>query len=344
MAGLSELISAALPVLTSLCRGDSTRLEAEQRLARLEADAPAARFVLGASGDEFELLVHAGSEGTVALAMAGRGRRPWILRAARPWSDQELLRVNGVALKVADALACIDHVWTQSGVMRRLIDLCLVREAIVERGLRADGDEVQQALTRFRRRLGLHEAAAMHRWMSERGLTPGLLYERMADDARLDKLIEEVAGRDVERYFADHREELACVRVVALEFANEADAVQARAQMRTERDFHAVAEERFARTGMAPRYSSVRAGDEALRRAEPGAVLGPQRHAHGFELCRVVTRSPPQLDQDTRLEIRALLFESWLAERRKAARIEWHWGSTQQRSEAASPPRGAMEP
>jgi hypothetical protein len=42
---------------------------------------------------------------------------------------------------------------------------------------------------------------------------------------------------------------------------------------------------------------------------------------------RVIAVKPANLDERTREEIKNVLFERWLSERRKAARIEWCWGN-----------------
>ncbi|MBV9355445.1 MAG: hypothetical protein JO023_07935 [Chloroflexi bacterium] len=65
----------------------------------------------------------------------------------------------------------------------------------------------------------------------------------------------------------------------------------------------------------------------ALLSAQPGDVLGPSLSTHGAALLQVLAVGPAALDRRTRQEIVQLLFDDWLAERRRAARIEWYWGN-----------------
>ena len=61
--------------------------------------------------------------------------------------------------------------------------------------------------------------------------------------------------------------------------------------------------------------------------AVPGEVLGPIRGTDGYSLIRVLSFTPASLDKLTRNTIKKILFEEWLEERRRAARIEWFWGN-----------------
>jgi hypothetical protein len=64
--------------------------------------------------------------------------------------------------------------------------------------------------------------------------------------------------------------------------------------------------------------------------AAPGDVLGPVPSKRGAALAQVVAVQPVCLDKRTRQTIAQVLFEDWLAERRRTARIEWYWGNASQ--------------
>jgi putative peptide maturation system protein len=68
----------------------------------------------------------------------------------------------------------------------------------------------------------------------------------------------------------------------------------------------------------------------ALFAARPGEVLGPVRSDRGAALLQVLGVRPARLDSRTRAAIVHALFEAWLAERRRTARIEWYWGNATQ--------------
>jgi len=64
----------------------------------------------------------------------------------------------------------------------------------------------------------------------------------------------------------------------------------------------------------------------AVFAAKTGELLGPLSTESGRALIRVLSRLPAQLNQRTRSAVEHLLFDEWLAERRRTARIEWYWG------------------
>ncbi len=47
----------------------------------------------------------------------------------------------------------------------------------------------------------------------------------------------------------------------------------------------------------------------------------------GYELLWVMQLLPAQFDEPTRQQIASLLFDAWLEEKRRSARVEWFWGA-----------------
>ena len=68
--------------------------------------------------------------------------------------------------------------------------------------------------------------------------------------------------------------------------------------------------------------------------AAPGEIVGPGRTEEGWTLILVLSFTPACLDEPTRRAIQEILFAEWLAERRRAATIEWCWGNAQRTSQA----------
>ena len=66
--------------------------------------------------------------------------------------------------------------------------------------------------------------------------------------------------------------------------------------------------------------------------------MGPVRLDAGYTLVHVLSFALASLDQPTRRAIQETLFAEWLAERRRAATIEWCWGNAQQTSRARYAP------
>jgi hypothetical protein len=49
----------------------------------------------------------------------------------------------------------------------------------------------------------------------------------------------------------------------------------------------------------------------------------------GYELVWVMQFLPGQFDDATRRKMGSLLFDAWLEEKRRGARVEWFWGETE---------------
>src|SRR5205823_2091797 len=104
-------------------------------------------------------------------------------------------------------------------------------------------------------------------------------------------------------------------------------------------DFYKAAQEQFLASAERDGYSSKqlfqnchRADfDSALAArlfsARAGEVLGPIPLDSSFSLIQVLAQTPASLDDRTREAIKRLLFENWLEERRRTAKIEWLWGN-----------------
>ena len=66
-------------------------------------------------------------EGTVSLGFCPDRAVPWPARGVHRWDEATLLRVNRTFLKVDEAVACLDFIWDQAPVIKRLVNRCLVR-------------------------------------------------------------------------------------------------------------------------------------------------------------------------------------------------------------------------
>jgi membrane fusion protein len=63
-------------------------------------------------------------------------------------------------------------------------------------------------------------------------------------------------------------------------------------------------------------------------------VLDPICTEQGYAIIRVLSLSPASLDEKTRSTIKKILFEDWLAERRRGSKTEWYWGNTERIAQA----------
>ena len=62
-------------------------------------------------------------------------------------------------------------------------------------------------------------------------------------------------------------------------------------------------------------------------------MLGPVGTAKGYAIVQVLSFAQASLDEPVCNAIKKILFEEWLAERRKEATIDWYWGNTRQTSQ-----------
>jgi hypothetical protein len=63
-----------------------------------------------------------------------------------------------------------------------------------------------------------------------------------------------------------------------------------------------------------------------LSAASPAQVIGPAAARGGWVLIDVLTTEPAALTPDVRAAVKSRIFDDWLREQRRAARIEWFWG------------------
>jgi putative peptide maturation system protein len=288
----------------------------------------------------YDALIHAEGEGTVSLSFAADEGLPWPLRGVQRWQDRNLARVNGGVVTVDQAIAQLDFIWDEVPLVRRLVNTCLIQEVLKREPIAVDDADLQQAMDSFRRARGLFTAEDTHHWLADKALSAEKLEQLLMDQATLRKLRARVAAGRVEEYFLANRDELAEVGLLLLDFPDEGRALAALDELRRGETFVAVAEralvEAVSRGEQAPVIESL-----VLRRREavtfelpiavaPGDVLGPVPGKRGAALVQVVAVQPACLDKRTRQAVEQVLFEDWLAERRKAARIEWYWGNASQ--------------
>lgn len=285
----------------------------------------------------YDLLLHLPEGGTVSLSYCPDRALPWPLRGVLRWSDRDFLRVNERVLQVDEVIAFLDFIWEQSPILDRLVNACLIHQALARDPIELSDDELQDTLDAFRRRHRLYKAADMHRWLEQRGVTHERLERLLAHEVRCAKLRDRVAADRVESYFADHPGDFDTAGIARLDFAQATDAEQLATQVRAGgQSFHEAAEQRFLATGrpgesarpffVVMQRRQAPASLAPVFAARPGEVVGPLPVEGGYSLVRVLSVTTGRLDKATRIAITTILFEEWLQERRQAARIEWFWG------------------
>jgi putative peptide maturation system protein len=336
------LLADALDCLRSLARDRVRPDAARARFGALQRRFPDVRLDLlwqdsAADGSvQYDVLARfADGEGFVVSHAANPGL-PWPLRGALPTEERHLLRVNATLLPVDQAIACLDFVWDEARLLDRLVDACLIQEALAETPIELTRDDLQRAMDAFRRARGLLSAESTRQWLRRRGLTHEKFEALVADQARVALLRARIAADRVEPYFANHAADLAVADLVRLDFPDEPSARRAFEAVRDgQTDFLAVAQERFlagADPGGRPLFVTLRREQmpdplgAAVFAADAGQLLPPIAIPNGVALVRVLRHTPAIRDAATRRLIERRLFAEWLAERRRTAVVEWNWG------------------
>lgn len=277
--------------------------------------------------------------GTVSLAFCPEDSVPWPLRGVRRWADGDLVRVNETLMRVHDLIALIDFIWEQEPLVTTIVDACLLREAIEAAQIVPTDDDLQAAFDRFRQRRGLLDADETAAWMERNGYTLRQMEHYMQDEARAHALRQRITADRIDGFLAERRDDLDLALLAFLDFDSQESAAQAADALRSRpAEFFALATERAAlmrtagRVGELPWTRSVLRIDleaeqrDAVFAAAPGSIAGPFELRRGFRIYHVLGIGRCRDDEDARARAERVLFDEWLAERRRAARVEWQWG------------------
>ncbi|SNT62161.1 putative peptide maturation system protein [Streptosporangium subroseum] len=280
----------------------------------------------------YDLLIKESEHGTVSLSWCPDRALPWPLRGVHRASELLLLRVNGVDMQIPDAIAQLDFLWDEARLTDRLVTACLLQEELYESPIAFSEAELQEAVDAFRRARGLVTAQVTREWMELHSLSVRDLEELVAGEAAVARLRDRVTAGQVESYFAEHRGEFDRVRVARLVYSDQTHARRAAEQVLDGADFYAVAEREFL-TGRASGdlfgdlpADELGQGEKGV--VEAGDVLGPIPLGDEFAVLKVLSVETAALDDRTRQRVGRVLFDEWIAERRKSAKIEWFWGNT----------------
>ncbi|MEV1176620.1 TIGR04500 family putative peptide maturation system protein [Nonomuraea sp. NPDC049784] len=292
--------------------------QAQERLKDLRERHPHTRFRLLRQRAEYDgsphydLLITTPGEGTVSLSWRPDGASP--LRNVHRAGEPAVLRVNGITVPISDVVARSGFLWEDTRLMNRLISSALLQQDLRESPVELADGELREAADAFLRARGLLTAAQAREWMERRSMTTRDLEEVVAGEAAAERIRRRVTEGRVERYFDEHRDEFGTARIARLTFP---DAAAARR-----------ASERLADSAEALDvfYPLAEAGEARLVIEEvPLADL--QKPAPDDELIRVISVSSAELDAPTRGRVEQRIFEEWLEERRRTARVEWVWGT-----------------
>ena len=177
--------------------------------------------------------------------------------------------------------------------------------------------------------------AQVERWLRDHGTSQVQLEAHLRDEVARDGLRRRVAAGRETAYFRDNRAAFNRAQVARIHVAQHEPAARLYERLRREPAmFLQAAQERFLanqvedslfvtilRRDLSPEQAT------SMFAAEPGHVIAPFPSRDGFELVQVLRLLPAELDAATSAQIRDILFEEWLEEKRRTARVEWFWGA-----------------
>jgi putative peptide maturation system protein len=235
MNAVHEALVETVEYLMTLADDGSRPRDARARLRLLQEQYPEVRMDLLWEEEPFDASVHydvllsLSTVRTVSVGLSPDRALPWPLRGVHRWSEQNLVRVNHTALEVGQAIACLDFIWDEAPIIDRLVDLCLIQEALERDPITLSDAELQEAMDGFRRAKRLYTAAATYHWLESHGMTQQKLEEYVGDQAIVAKLRRRVAAGRVDTYFAAHHADFDTARIARIDFATEADRRRRRA-------------------------------------------------------------------------------------------------------------------
>jgi putative peptide maturation system protein len=344
---LQQTLIDTLDYIMTLSREDTRPEEAKTRLRFLQRRYPDTEMKLLWEEEPYDQSVHYDvllrpyESGTVSLSFCPDRALPWPIRGVHRWSESDLVRVDNTVLKIEQAIACLDFIWDETQIITRLVNVCLIHAELDKDPIDLSDAELQLAMDSFRRAHKLYKPEDTYRWMEQHGMTHEQLESYVADEARVAKLRDCITAGRVEDYFEEHRADFDTAFIARIEFCDEASAHQAHEQIaRGEMDFYQAAQRRFLTAELSSEtFAPILRGQAlpnlgaAVFSAEPGEVVGPVRTAESYTIARILSFAHARLDERTRREIKKILFEDWLEERRRAATIEWYWGNANRTSQ-----------
>lgn len=286
----------------------------------------------------YDILIGA-DRGTYSLSYCADEETPWAVRGTQRINETLVVRVNDEPVYIHQAITSLDHAWHTLHIGRHFMDMCLVDKELRVNPVDVTDEELDEAMTEFRRRRRLFTVAQVERWMREHGTPQVQLEAHLRDEVARAKLRLRVAAGREEGYFQQHGAGFDRVQVARIHVSDADEALRLYEQLRQAPEtFLRVAQERFLAGGpeagpedglfvTLQRRELHREQAELLFAGKPGQVIAPMPSGEGYEVLQVLRFAPAQLDDATRQQIRNVLFEEWLDERRRTARVEWFWGA-----------------
>lgn len=246
--------------------------------------------------------------------------------------DYVALEVNGEQVELESVLRKAKFTG-QLQFLHDAVDAALIRQAAAQQSLEVSDEELQQAADEFRLEHNLHDVEATESWLAANHLSYEAWEASLEEQSLARKLRDALTAQKIEQHFAENRLSFDTATISQLVVKDEGVARELRAQIvEDEADFHGLARQ-FSidnATKLASGFvGTVRRTEmEALIEAgvfgaKPGQIVGPYKTDAGWSLIKIETQHRGQLNDATREAIKAQLFDEWLKEQRRKARIKF---------------------
>jgi putative peptide maturation system protein len=220
----------------------------------------------------------------------------------------------------------------------------LIQEEFNKDPIEITDDELQQGIDGFRRKYKLYTMETTHQWLEARGMSHAQLERVVTDNLAISKLRGRIAEGREDAYFEAHRSDFDTAFVAQIECASAERAEFLYQQLlRHETEFLEVALD-CIRSDVAqygkqtyPVFLNLLRGQapegfSGIFSAKPGDLVSPFSSSDRYIVARVVSVTRGTLSESTRALIQERLFDEWLAERRRTAKIVWCWGNSERTS------------
>jgi len=240
------------------------------------------------------------------------------------------LEVNGEEVSLYDVLKLAKLYGTLKFVEDG-VTAALIQEGARQRDIKVSDEELQQAADNYRMQNDLHDAETTEAWLQAQKLSYEDWESLLEAQVKEVKLREALTAGSVEQRFTEQRLTLDKAAISRLVLADEGVARELRAQIIEDgADFHALAREHSIHAdtrpaggyaGLINRTDMEPALEAAVFGSQPGKVVGPIKTDDGWELVKVERLAPAELDDEMRETLKTKLFNEWLSEQRRKARI-----------------------
>lgn len=247
-------------------------------------------------------------------------------------NDYVALEVNGKQVGLASVLRQAKFTGRLQ-FLHDAVDAALIRQAAAQQGLEVSDEELQQAADDFRMEHSLHDVDATESWLAANHLSYESWEASLEEQFLARKLRDALTAQKIEQHFAENRLSFDTATISQLVVKDEGVARELRAQIvEDEADFHALARQfsiddatKLASgfVGTARRTEMEAVIEAAVFGAQPGQVVGPFKTDAGWSLIKIEAHQRGTLDDATREKIKAQLFDEWLQEQRRKARIKF---------------------